>query len=101
MRYKASVLGAAAEAALLFPRNANLAATVAMTGLGFANTQVELVADPTLLGNSGRVIASSAVSCLDLTVSGSSMPDNPRTSTITAMSILSALDASQAVITFV
>lgn len=93
--------GSAAEAATSFPKNANLAATVAMAGLGFDATEVELIADPTLAGNVGQMQAWSAAADLDLTMSGASMQDNPKSSYITAMSILAALDAQDKVIVFI
>jgi aspartate dehydrogenase len=84
--------GTAREAATLYPRNANLSAAVALAGLGFDATQVDLVADPGSLENIGRIEAESASSRLTVAVAGSSEPGNPKTSKITGMSVLSALE---------
>lgn len=43
--------GNAREAALRFPKNANVTATIALAGIGFERTGVELVADPAATGN--------------------------------------------------
>ena len=83
--------GTAREAATLYPKNANLAAAVALAGLGFDETRVELVADPAASGNSGRIDAQGTTSRLSVTVAGSSAPGNPKTSQIVGMSVLSAL----------
>lgn len=93
--------GSAAEAALNYPRNANLAAAVALAGLGFEKTLVRLVADPTTHENSGRIIAESAVGRLDLTLSGPAAASNSKTSEITSMSVIAALRNSGERIFFV
>lgn len=93
--------GSAAVAALKYPKNANLAAAVALAGIGFEETLVRLVADPTTQENSGRVIAESTVGRLDLTLSGPAAASNPKTSEITSMSVIAALRNSGERIFFV
>lgn len=93
--------GSAAEAALNFPKNANLAATVALAGLGLTQTRVRLVADPAATGNTGRIEAQSENSQLTVIVAGRSSAANPKTSAITGRSILSALANRRAIPGFV
>lgn len=81
----------AREAALRFPQNANVAAAVALAGLGFDRTRVELMVDPTVGGNRHRIIASGPFGFLDATVQAQVMPENPKTSRLAPMSLLAAL----------
>ena len=93
--------GTARQAAALYPRNANLTAAVALAGLGFDDTEVNLVADPAARENVGQIEAKGATSSLIVTVVGCSAPDNPKTSRITGMSVLSALDNQDSLLGFV
>lgn len=93
--------GNAAGAARQFPANANLAAAVALAGVGFEQTRVTLVADPTTELNTGRVEAVSPIATMTLTMAGSPFASNPKTSQITGMSVLAALENSVDAISFV
>jgi aspartate dehydrogenase len=92
--------GNAGEAARLFPKNANLAAAVALAGIGFDRTEVELVADPFVDGNQGTVQAVSRSSTLTLTMS-SQPSTNPKTSMSVGASVVAALDNETRTIGFV
>jgi aspartate dehydrogenase len=93
--------GSAMEAALNYPQNANLAAAVALAGAGFEATRVELIADPAATGNTGRVRAVAHGTTLDLTLTCQSFGNNPKTSQITAVSVLSSIENSLATVKFV
>jgi aspartate dehydrogenase len=82
--------GSAREAALAYPMNANLAATVALAGMGLDRTVVRLVADPGATGNTGHLLAVSAVGRVEVTVSGQASA-NPKTSAITPYSLARAI----------
>lgn len=92
--------GRADEAASQYPKNANLAATVALAGLGFEKTEIRLVADPAATGNTGQIDAESVNSRLTVIVAGRSSKSNPKTSAITGMSVLSSLANRAGMLTF-
>ena len=84
--------GSAEKAATLFPKNANLAATIALSGLGFEDTEITLVADPRTTENVGRIEAFGRLGTLFAELRGSATAENPKTSAVTAYSILRAID---------
>lgn len=83
--------GSATDVCRAFPKNANLAAAVAIAGIGFDRTEVELVADPGITLNSGRLIASGDAGEIDVTMVGAGFDANPKSSRITALSVIATL----------
>lgn len=82
--------GNARQAAEQFPKNANVAATIALAGAGFEDTQIELVADPHLASNVGILSARSSVGSLALRIEARPS-SNPKTSSSTVFSLASCV----------
>ena len=83
--------GSAGEAALLYPQNANVAAALALAGLGFERTEVELVADPDAPGNVHEIEAEGAAGRFAIVLQGKPSRTNPKTSALAALSVARAL----------
>jgi aspartate dehydrogenase len=90
--------GTAREAALLFPQNANVAATVALAGIGFDMTEVEIIADPDVSQNVHSLEVSGAFGKFSMTIEGVATPENPKTSSLAAMSLLRCIENRRSLI---
>lgn len=82
--------GNAREAALRFPKNANVAATLALAGIGFELTRVQLVADPHANGNTHLIEAHGAFGMLRTSMNTNVIPGTS-TSLIVAASLSQAM----------
>ncbi|CAM3386663.1 L-aspartate dehydrogenase [Bordetella sputigena] len=82
--------GSPREAAIGFPANLNVAASVSLAGIGPDRTTLEIWADPTLERNVHRVEVDSDAAAFSMEIQN--IPsENPKTGRITAQSVLAAL----------
>ncbi|MEM1104248.1 MAG: aspartate dehydrogenase [Pseudomonadota bacterium] len=90
--------GTARDAAMRYPKNANVAATVALAGCGFDATEVELIADPSCTDNVHEIEVEAEAGSFAIRLVGRPSPDNPSTSMLTSYSLARlVLNEAQAV----
>ena len=83
--------GTARQAALQYPQNANVGATVALAGLGLDATRVKLIADPGVTDPLGIIEAEGDFGTFRFEIFAFAAPSNPKTSLLTAHSIVHAM----------
>jgi aspartate dehydrogenase len=81
----------ASEAASQFPKNANVAMTTALAGIGPEKTKISLVADPAATMNRHEVSAHGAFGHLNVVISNQPLPANPKTSAMAALSLVRSI----------
>lgn len=83
--------GNAFDAAQGFPANVNVAAALALAGIGPERTMVEIWADPAQTRNQHTIRVEAAAARLTMTIENVPSEENPRTGKITPLSILACL----------
>lgn len=83
--------GSANEAIELFPKNINVSIILSLAGVGPDLTDVTIISDPSVSKNSHTIEATGLFGKLSLKVENDPMPNNPKTSYLAALSVLSTL----------
>jgi aspartate dehydrogenase len=85
--------GPAREGVPHFPQNVNIAAVLALAGVGMDRTRLKVVADPALTLNTHTIRVSGASGRITLVLENVPSPDNPKTSWLACYSALAALQS--------
>ncbi len=83
--------GSAAETSAKFPRNANVAMTTALAGIGPLRTRIILIADSTVSSNSHELRAAGPFGELAATTKNAPLAANPKTSAMAGLSLARSL----------
>lgn len=87
--------GTAREGVPHFPANVNIAAVLALAGIGFDRTRLKVVADPRLKYNTHHIEIKGASGNISLKLENVPAPDNPKTAWLACYSALAALNAAK------
>lgn len=88
--------GPAREGVPHFPQNVNIAAVLALAGIGMDRTRLKVVADPALTLNTHTIRVAGRSGRFTVVLENVPAPDNPKTSWLACYSALAALRALQA-----
>lgn len=83
--------GPAREGVPHFPQNVNIAAVLALAGIGMDRTRLKVVADPALTLNTHTIRVSGRCGRFTVVLENVPAPDNPKTSWLACYSALAAL----------
>lgn len=82
----------AAETASRFPKNANVAMTTALAGIGSEATDITLIADPAATTNRHEIRAHGDFGRLEARIDNAPLPENPKTSAMAALSLVRSIE---------
>ena len=82
--------GTAREGVPHFPANVNIAAALAMAGIGFDRTRLKVVADPALTLNTHYINIRGKTGTISIKFESVAFPENPKTSYLACYSALAA-----------
>ena len=85
--------GTAREGVPHFPANVNIAAVLALAGIGFDRTRLKVVADPALTYNTHFIEVHGASGHISVKLENVPAPDNPKTAWLACYSALAAFRA--------
>jgi aspartate dehydrogenase len=85
--------GTAREGVPHFPANVNIAAVLALAGIGFDRTRLKVVADPALKLNTHSITVRGRTGTISVKFESVPSPDNPRTALLACYSALAAIRA--------
>lgn len=83
--------GSADEAATRYPKNLNVAATLALAGVGMRDTLVRVIVDPNAPGNQHAIKLNGPAGTFVSRLANKPSPGNPKTSWIVSRSIVSTI----------
>ncbi|HEX4927529.1 MAG TPA: aspartate dehydrogenase [Burkholderiales bacterium] len=85
--------GSAQEGVPHFPQNVNIAAVLALAGVGMERTRLRVLADPGLAFNTHTIRVSGSTGRFTVVLENVATPDNPKTSWLACCSAVDALRA--------
>lgn len=85
--------GSAREGARGFPANVNVAAALALAGVGPDRTRLQIWADPALERNTHTIKVDADSASFEMKIQNVPSPEKPGTGKITALSMIAALDS--------
>jgi aspartate dehydrogenase len=83
--------GTAREAAKGFPANVNVAAALALAGIGPDRTTIEIWADPGVTRNTHRIELEADAVRLEMQIENVPSAENPKTGRLTPLSVIALL----------
>lgn len=84
--------GAAKDAIDKFPKNMNVSIILSLAGLGIDETKVRLIADPNATKNTHHVKIEGEFGEATIEIKNNPLKENPKTSALAALSVLSTLE---------